>query len=360
MVEVEASNFRFPSHVLDLRPRAARPAAPAPAGSGGSRSRPTQAVLLLSRAGDEDLGGVQTLLGRAGIPVVRVNADELAGAGLVIDAAARAVRTSGGWLTPTASWTRHFSSQAIEGTGDAGQVQFLRESWQAVAAGLAAIAVTDVAPAPGGPLAQLRIARRNGVAVPDTIVTTDLTRARDAFRCPRLVIKAAHHHFTEASPGWLTGRFPSVVRRRDLSGGMRPGPPVVVQEYVEHDVELRVYYLDGRLLAFEIDKPSPADPWLAPGSVGVRASSPPAEVAAATRLLAAAMSLHYGAFDFLVRGGVPVFLEVNPDGDWRWAERVAGTDAVTRGVAGMLAGLHRAAVTGRPAAPFDLLAFLTS
>jgi hypothetical protein len=71
------------------------------------------------------------------------------------------------------------------------------------------------------------------------------------------------------------------------------------------------------------------------------------------------MSLRYGAFDFLLRGGVPVFLEVNPDGDWQWAERRARTNAVTLGAAQMLAGLHRQALpAGHDARPFDLMAFL--
>lgn len=347
----DAGEFRFPGQVVDVRPRTA----PAPAAATGSRHRPRPAVLLLSRACDEDLGGVQALLGTAGIPVVRINADELAGAGLVVDAASGTVRTDGGWSIPTVSWTRHFSCQAIEETGDRGDDLFLRESWHAAAVALAALAAADVAPPPGGVLAQLRIARLHGVRVPRTIVTTDLAGAHDAFACRRLVVKALHHHFTEATPGCLTGRFPAVVERRDLRGGPRAGPPVVVQEHVEHDAELRIYFLDGRLHGFEVTKDSPADHWLAPDRVGVRTVTPPAAVAAATRLLATAMSLRYGAFDFLVRDGTPIFLEVNPDGDWRWAERGAGTDAVTLGVAAMLAGLHREAA---PAASFDLLGFL--
>lgn len=318
-------------------------------------------MLLLSRACDEDLRGVQTLLGRAGTPVVRVDADELADTGLVIDARAGTVRIDGGWLTPTVCWTRHFSCQAIEGTGDPGHDLFLRESWQAAATALATIAATEVAPVPRGLLSQLRIARQHRVAVPRTLVTTDLAEARDAFRCGRLVLKAAHRHFTEAAPGHLTGRFPAVVERRGLRGGSGAGPPVIVQEYVEHDVELRIYHLNGQIHGFEIDKESPADPWLAPDRVGVRPVPPPAAVVTATRLLATAMSLRYGAFDFLVRDGTPVFLEVNPDGDWRWVERGARTSAVTLGVAAMLADLHReAACAGDHAPPLDLLTFLTA
>jgi len=134
-----------------------------------------------------------------------------------------------------------------------------------------------------------------------------------------------------------------------------------VQEYIEHEAELRIYYLDGRIHGFEIDKASPADLWTAPDRVGVRHVTPPLAIADATRRLAAAMSLRYGAFDFLVRDGSPVFLEVNPDGDWLWVERAARTDVITIDVAQMLADLHRAAVPGGgPTPPLSLLAFLAS
>lgn len=317
--------------------------------------------MLLSRTCDGELGSLQALLGKAGIPSARVNADELAGASLVIDASARAIRVNGRWLAPTVSWIRHFSGQAIEGTGDPGDDLFLHESWQATAVALAAITITDVAPRPRGLLSQLWLARQHQVAVPRTIVTTDLAAAHDAFQCPRLVVKAVSEHFTEVVPGRLTGRFPVIVERRELPGQPGGGPPVVVQEYVEHDAELRIYYLDGRLHGFEIDKRSPADLWTAADRVGVRYITPPAAVAAATRRLATAMSLYYGAFDFLVRGGSPVFLEVNSDGDWHWAERKARTRAVTLGVAAMLADLHREAIpVGYGTPPLDLLAFLTA
>ena len=352
---------------MDVRPSQTRPvpADPIPAGpdvaGSAARQRPRPTVMLLSRACDGELGSLQVLLGKAGIPSARVNADELAGASLVIDADARAIRMNGHWLAPTVSWIRHFSGQAIEGTGDPGDDLFLRESWQAAAVALAAITITDVAPRPRGLLSQLRLARQHQVAVPRTIVTTDLVTARDAFQCPRLVVKAVNEHFTEVVPGRLTGRFPVIVQRRELLGQPRGGPPIVVQEYVEHDTELRIYYLNGRLHGFEIDKRSPADLWTAADRVGVRYVTPPAAVAAATKVLATAMSLHYGAFDFLIRGGSPVFLEVNPDGDWHWAERKARTSAVTLGVAQMLADLHREAIpAGYGAPPLDLLAFLTA
>jgi len=209
-------------------------------------------------------------------------------------------------------------------------------------------------------LTQLRLATRRQVAVPRTVITTDPGRAARMIAAPRLIVKAAHRHFVEAEPGRLSGVFPTVVTRRELAAHGVPGPPMVVQEYVEHDAELRVYFAEGELACFEIGKAAPTDPWLAPGRITARATTAPAAAACAVRELAAGLSLRFGAFDFLLRGADPVFLEVNPDGDWRWLETRAGVEPVTMAAAILLRRLHRAAAGPGHRGPrsFGLLAFL--
>lgn len=315
------SQLTSPHHTLDVRPRT------------------EPAVVLVSRACDADLDAVQGLLAGVGIRTARLNADEVAGTGLTVDPQRRAARLHGRWLTPTVTWIRHFDPAAIEGPADPARIAFLRESWQAAAASLVGISGTSLPACAPAPLAQLECARRHKVAVPRTLVTTDPHRAFAEFGCRRLVVKAAHRHFVEPEPGRLRGVFPVVVEQHTAPAGT--GPPVIVQEYIEHDTELRVYYVAGQLHTFRIDKGSAAALWLAPGTVGVSGVTAPPQVAAATTRLATAMSLRYGAFDFLLRAGTPVFLEVNADGDWRWAERMSHTTPVTAAVAAMLAALHR-------------------
>jgi hypothetical protein len=327
------SQLTAPDHTLDVRPRT------------------EPAVVLLSRACDADLDAVERLLAGAGIRTARLNADEVADTGLTVDPQQCAARLHGRWLTPTVTWTRHFAPAAIEGAGDPARIAFLRESWQAAAVALAGISGTSLPASAPAPLAQLDVARRHGVAVPRTLVTTDPYRAFAEFGCRQLVVKAAHRHFVEPEPGRLHGVFPVVVEQHTLSAGL--GPPVIVQEYMEHEAELRVYYVAGQLHAFRVDKGSAADLWTAPDTVGVSPVTPPPSVAEATIRLATAMSLHYGAFDFLLCAGTPVFLEVNPDGDWRWAERKSHTTPVTAAVSAMLATLHRAAPDRQEARPAD-------
>lgn len=96
--------------------------------------------------------------------------------------------------------------------------------------------------------------------------------------------------------------------------------------------------------------------------MGVRQVRPPAAVASAARAIARKTGAVYGAFDFL-RGrdrGEPVFLEMNAHGDWRWFERKAGVDVVTRAVVRTVRDLHRSAVGDTRPAAVSLLALLSA
>jgi hypothetical protein len=347
-----------PAYVLDARPQRARPVRGRTAAVTAGRSSPC--VVLLSRSCDAELDAVEDLLGQVGVPFARINADELAGVDLLVDPGNGSVCLNGDWLMPTVTWSRHFSALAIEGSGGPVYDLFLRDSWQAVASQLSTLSGTSIQARRPGPLEQLLLAERHQIAVPRTIITTDAGEAKGALRSSRVVVKAVHQHFVEAVPGRLSGVFPAVMDRNGLTSLPRPGPPVMVQEYVEHDAELRVYYVDGQVYGFEVSKETPADLWLAADRVGVQCVDPPPAVVSATRLLASALSLRYGAFDFLIRTGAPVFLEVNPDGDWRWIETKTRTAQVTSAVAQMLCDLHRATPTGRGTNSFDLMAFLSA
>src|SRR6185437_16805403 len=95
-----------------------------------------------------------------------------------------------------------------------------------------------------------------------TVVTTNPAEAAALVQSSKLVIKALHRHFVEARPGLLHGIFPQIIEPRDLRR-LPAGPPVVVQEHVDHEAEVRVYHVHGQIAAaFEITKSDPAEPWL--------------------------------------------------------------------------------------------------
>ncbi len=225
------------------------------------------------------------------------------------------------------------------GSGAAGPL-FRADSWSALVDQLAAIAPVRLPGRGAGRLAQLAGAAAAGVRTPRTIVTTDPGTAAADLPEGRLVVKVLDEHFVEIAPGRMVGLFPEITDRETLLRRPPPGFPVIVQEHVEHDLELRVYYLAGDLHAFAVTKPSPDAPWRDPAAVSVRATPVPPRAAEVVRRLARDWELAFGAFDLLLAAGDVVFLEVNADGDWRWFEARAGTRAVTNAAASMVRTLH--------------------
>ncbi|MFI8100517.1 hypothetical protein [Streptomyces sp. NPDC086023] len=348
-------------------------------------------VLLLSRRGDREAGEMTALLRRIGVPVHRLDADGLAGVGAVVGPDGE-LTLGGRRLAPTVTWLRHFSLRSAPaggpasaggmpgggqdevpgggpggvpgpgaGGGGAGGRMVYCDAWTALArqitlASPAAIGATDP-----GQLTQRARARALGLRTPRSLVTTDPAAAAALLPAPRYVLKVLDRHVVEPEPGRLAWYLPRVLDHGSLAAGLPglpPGTPLVLQEYVPHDTELRVYLAGRELHAFEVAKDDPRDIWARPDAVGVRHVPAPPAVAAAARALADSWGLVYGAFDFLSDRGEPVFLEVNAHGDWHWFERKAGVDAVTRAAVRAVRDLHRSALGSARPGPVDLLSFL--
>jgi hypothetical protein len=351
-------------YVLDLRNQA-RPARPAAPADQPDQTHPTPlpSVLLVSRLADRELDVVAQLLARVGIPVTRLHAETAAQADLIVDSERQLVRVAGRSIRPTVTWIRHFAVTAMPAQHSALRRRFAAQSWQATADQLGTASAVTIGARGPGLLDQLAAARAAGIPVPRTVVAADPAAAAREFSGPRVVLKALHEHFAEVRPGRLSGIFAEVADREALTAADFAGcPPVVLQEYIEHTAEVRAYYADGEITAFTISKSDPAQLWTDPARVSIAQISPPPAVAAAIRLLAAALSLRYGAFDFLISAGAAVFLEVNLAGDWRWIETRLGQDPVSVSVAAMLRAEHDRAAATVPAdrrPPVDLLRFLS-
>jgi hypothetical protein len=305
---------------------------------------------------------VARLLGKVGIRVLRIDAEALPAVPVLVDPAARTLQVGALLVRPTVTWVRHFSSRAIRTDASGAAATFARDSWDALISQVHHASAHAIPSRQPGLFDQLALASRLGIAVPRTVAVTDLRQAKSLINAPRAVIKAMGSHFAESPAGTLTGVFPEIVPRHRLDAGWGPsGPPVVIQEYVDHDAELRVYYVRGDLHSFRIGKESPAALWVAQDSVQAAAVETPGAVRSAASRIAAALHLEYAAFDFLVRQSTPIFLEVNVTGDWAWVERLAGTASVTTAVARLLRDLHLRASSeagDRPPARLDLLRFL--
>jgi hypothetical protein len=292
----------------------------------------TPCPVFLTRECDPEADVLQAALHRLGIPSWRADI------GASWQVTPDGLRIGG--IAPTVVWARHFSPRAAAEHAASAVRRYRNDAWRALLGQLDLVTSAPVLGVGPGLLRQLTVARAAGIRVPETIITTRPGHDARLLSSQRIVVKALDCHFVEESPGRLASAFAQVVERRQAARWEEQAP-LVLQEYVEHEAELRVYYLgEAEIHTFEVRKPSPAAPWLDEGLVRVLPCQPPEQVAAAARTVAAALGIKYAAFDFLLSAGEPVLLEANLNGDWRWLEAKAGSRAVTRAAARMVARLH--------------------
>ncbi|TQS23064.1 hypothetical protein [Microbispora sp. KK1-11] len=324
-------------------------------------------VVLADRAGCAEFAVLQETLHHLGVPSVRVDAESVAAlrlsatvtGGAGHDRTWRVLDLDGRRIAPTVVWARHFSPRAVPATADAAQTLLRAESWHAFVRQLRSLAPSSLPGNRPGRLEQLAGAAAAGIRVPRTVVTTAPAEAAAAMPGRRVVVKVVGEHFIETSPGLLTGVLPEIAARAEVLRRPALDYPVIVQEHVEHDAELRVYHVAGAVHAYAVGKRAPDSPWREEAEVTVTPVAAPPAVADAVRRLASLWGLTYGAFDLLLSAGEVVFLEVNTDGDWRWFEAKAGGREVSTAVALAIRTLHLAALgnTGPPS-PLGLVDFL--
>lgn len=306
------------------------------------------AVVLVDCSRCREMEVLRTLLVDAlNVPVVRVAGDDLRSLGASLDLETGIVALGRRRIRPTVVWIRNTSSPSVAANDPGGtrRRRFFADSWSLFLNQLVAVAAVAIPGREPGRVEQVIDAVRLGVRVPRTEITTDVRGAVRGWDCAKVVVKPLGPHFPRAQPIPAEAHFAEVVDRRGtFPSWVEPGSPVVVQEYVEHLRELRVYYLDGAVGAIEISKPTPASLWTEPDRTRACRVECPANVRDAVRCLAEAWDLRYGAFDVLVTTGRPVFLEVNTDGDWLWFEHKAGWRGVTFMAAAMLRDLHERAL----------------
>ena len=303
---------------------------------------PGRAVVLITRAGDQEADELSLRLAARNVPVIRFDSDRVGRAPLHWDVSSGMCAFDGGVFVPAVCWVRSFYRSSIATTGDDVADAYVTDNWAAVAAAMAEDPGSDTINgdadmARPGVLAQLAAAVQAGLRVPTSVVTTDLAQAaRSMPGDGDLIVKTLADHFVEVVPGRLVAVLPRRVARRDLADRAAEPAPVLVQEFVASTRELRIYGVGDQLFAFEVVKTSPEAPWTEPDSVTVRPTAVPAHLRRPLHRLMSRLRLDVGAFDVLETADGPVFLEVNPTGDWLSFESRAGVATVTEAVVDLL------------------------
>jgi len=342
----------IPSTSLDFQSSVGRPVA-------NPRGTVTPCVLALTRADDPEIDELSLFLAAEGIPLVRIDSDRCLDHPLSWDPSSRVLTWDGERFRPLVSWLRYFSAESMGtasmGTASMGTASlgtdgrtvtlYAREQWTAfVTAVVAGTRAINPGCLPGVPdrLSQLTAARAVGLPVPASVVTTRLADAAASIPGDGdLLVKSLGKHLIEDPPGRMRGVFPRRITRLELAAERAAEPaPVLVQEFVAAPRELRVNLVGGRLFPYAITRPSPESPWTEPASIVVEPVTLAPELCARLTRLAGEFDLDIAAFD-LLDAPEPVFLEVNPEGSWLWAERRTGSSLTSRAARDLVVDLFR-------------------
>lgn len=178
-------------------------------------------------------------------------------------------------------------------------------------------------------LRQLRIASAVGFVIPQTLVTNKAESAREFFQ--QVKGKMVSKLLTPLSRSMECTSFflyTSTVKEEDLQDAESLRHcPMVFQEQIPKQQELRVVYVNGNIFvgALNADVYAAAKvDWRKPGvEVGVwQHHQLPDQVVRRLKAFMGRFGLLFGAFDFILTpSGEYVFLEVNPVGEWGMLEK---------------------------------------
>jgi hypothetical protein len=174
---------------------------------------------------------------------------------------------------------------------------------------------------------QLEVAKRLDFVLPRTIVSSNVKELQVFAKSnPNgTICKPIYHGLFVDGPNSYSV-YTRQVSAEDFDGHEDLDCPVLLQEKVVRQCDLRVTFIGKHSFTAAVRTPSPIVDWRDPTAYATfsPAAIDPGLEAKCHKMLSS-LGLRYGAFDFILRpDGEPVFLEVNPTGEWAWLENSLG------------------------------------
>ena len=186
---------------------------------------------------------------------------------------------------------------------------------------------------------QLRMARAVGLRTPATLVTTSSSRARAFFESFRgnVVAKLLINLSSSMEHATFFVRTTDLTEEHLASLDSLRHCPMIFQERINKTRELRVVVVAGTAFIGAIDAPGFADWRLAsPEQAQWSHGTLDDDTLARLRSLMEKLGLIYGAIDVIeTNAGPPVFLEVNPTGEWGMLQKTLNLP-IAEAIAGAL------------------------
>lgn len=180
---------------------------------------------------------------------------------------------------------------------------------------------------------QLDIAYKSGLKVPKSLFTNNSESVKNFFysECDQQMIAKLHGALSRSMSG-NTPFFPTTtIEEEDLEGlDSLIYCPMIFQEKIEKQYELRIIYVDGDFFTGKINAGNSIK-----GSTDWRAANDirpswenydlPLDVCESIKIMMKAMNLFFGAIDMICdKNGQYIFLEVNPQGEWGMLQKDLG------------------------------------
>ena len=189
---------------------------------------------------------------------------------------------------------------------------------------------------------QLKLADSLGMRIPRTLITSDPAAAA-AFDAAEGEAGTIYKSFSATERAWRETRLLR-EEERALFDGVKFAP-VIFQEHIRADIDLRVTIVGEEIFAAEIASGETAyrvDYRMTMDRAAMGVHELPAALQAQLLAFMRSLGLIYGAIDLrLTPAGDYVFLEVNPAGQWLFIEERTGLP-ITDAVAAELVALDRA------------------
>lgn len=171
-----------------------------------------------------------------------------------------------------------------------------------------------------------------GLSIPNTLISSDPQSIKDFYLNTSANAKKLIYKVVSASPiqdeVFYTNEFTEEnIKKIDSV----VGSPIILQERVEKDYELRIIYVAGKIFSAKIDSQKIPDsevkldwrkkPLLNDFEVPISACEIPKSLEKKIVKYMQALGLRYGALDFILdKYGNYIFLEVNPSGQWYFVQ----------------------------------------
>lgn len=294
-----------------------------------------KSVLIVTNAQDVGADFLVRELGGRGVPVVRLNTERAPEWELTL-------RPTGEWRVCRSDrelrsddcsgvWWRRPEPPELPGVV-AAAAEAVRDQWRAFVTALATVrGPTWVSPpahihAAESKALQLGYARDVGFSVPDSLWTNDLREARalvERWNDTAVVKSVASAWWEDRGEGYFV--YAGLVGRDSLPTAERlASAPLCFQQPILSKRDVRVTVADGIALAAVRDagEDEPLD-WRAASQRVWAPYALPGPVADRCCTLVRELGLRFGGIDLLLDpDGVHWFLELNPNGEWGWLQRM--------------------------------------